>query len=531
VATAAVVRSWGLDFGLPHLGARPDEALVAQVAAQCARGWVFPAFLRYPTLFMYVLAVPYACWFLGALAAGRFHSAADFLAALDRDPTCFLLISRGLVVAFGVATVVVAYRLARRLVGERGGLAAALLLSLTYLHVRQSHFGTTDVPAAFFVAWAMLRVVRAANEPTLRNYAWAGVVAGLAAATKYVGVLVAVPMLVAHAATVRRARAPLRAILADRRILCFAAAIVAVFLAASPSVLARPALFLADVHAAADQLAAGHHVAVARGWWHHVSFTLLHGLGWPLLGCSLAGLIVLVALRPGAGAAFAAFPLAYYLLMGSARSVFVRYAVPLAPLLCVAAAAFIVTAADLLAQRLRPAGRAAVTAALAAAAVLPSAITTLRFDRLLARTDSRVVATRWAYDNLPPGAAVGQVNYLGFQILHLNRGRLARGRPPFREYTYSFQAGRFLPDGRAHRGSPRFVVIEESPLFSSRTPPSLRRLLRRHYTLRKSFRAMDPPPPAECFDRQDAFYLPYACFEGVLRPGPNVHIYERRPTR
>ena len=39
----------------------------------------------------------------------------------------------------------VVYRLAGAVLGRDTGLVAAFLLSLTYLHVRDSHFATTDV--------------------------------------------------------------------------------------------------------------------------------------------------------------------------------------------------------------------------------------------------------------------------------------------------------------------------------------------------------------------------------------------------
>jgi hypothetical protein len=30
------------------------------------------------------------------------------------------------------------------------------------------------------------------------------------------------------------------------------------------------------------------------------------------------------------------------------------------------------------------------------------------------------------------------------------------------------------------------------------------------------------------YDQQDAFYVPFAGFDAIRRPGPDVHIFERR---
>ena len=72
-------------------------------------------------------------------------------------------------------------------------------LALSYLHVRESHFGVTDVPMMFFAVCSMLFIVKSYySKASLRNYVLAGVFAGLAASTKYNGVLVAVSMVAVH---------------------------------------------------------------------------------------------------------------------------------------------------------------------------------------------------------------------------------------------------------------------------------------------------------------------------------------------
>jgi 4-amino-4-deoxy-L-arabinose transferase-like glycosyltransferase len=52
------------------------------------------------------------------------------------------------------------------------------------LHVRESHFVLTDVPATFFVCLTLL-LSSGRTSADARPFAWAGAAAGLAAATKY----------------------------------------------------------------------------------------------------------------------------------------------------------------------------------------------------------------------------------------------------------------------------------------------------------------------------------------------------------
>ena len=42
----------------------------------------------------------------------------------------------------------------------------------------------------------------------------------------------------------------------------------------------------------------------------------------------------------------------------------------------------------------------------------------------------------------------------------------------------------------------------------------------------KAFAAIDLNNKANLFDQVDAFYFPFAGMQGVVRPGPNIDIYE-----
>jgi hypothetical protein len=59
LALAALVRMWGLGFGLPHTGCRPDESVIIELAGQFWSGDLDPHFFRYPTLYIYLSSMAF----------------------------------------------------------------------------------------------------------------------------------------------------------------------------------------------------------------------------------------------------------------------------------------------------------------------------------------------------------------------------------------------------------------------------------------------------------------------------------------
>src|SRR5207249_487074 len=107
------------------------------------------------------------------------------------------------------------------------------------------------------------------------------------------------------------------------------------------------------------------------GWIYHLRFSLLHGLGLPLLAASLAGIVVMAWRRPVEALILGSFPAAYYLVAGDSANVFVRYMMPVIPFLCLSAAAFVDLVAGMAAGRLRM-PRSAVAAVFALVIVAPT---------------------------------------------------------------------------------------------------------------------------------------------------------------
>ena len=297
------------------------------------------------------------------------------------------------------------------------------------------------------------------------------------------------------------------------------------FLATSPYLLLDYPKALQDFRALQESMSVGMTPPelLGPGWIYHARFSLLHGLGAPLLTASVLGLGVMAIRQPAAALLLVSFPAAYYAVAGASANVFVRYMIPVLPFLCICAASFVDAAAELVARRttLR---QGLVAAVLAAAIVAPSAWSVVRFDTLLAREDSRNLAAQWVLENVPRGSTVYTTgNMYGHPPLE------DRIDPKFRLIGFDYRGNNFIEGRRSFVGAPDWIIVQRSALPYSHIPPLVLDVLPAQYQLVHVVRAVDLDVPGNVYDIQDGFYLPYGGFKDVRRPGPNLEIYRRRP--
>jgi 4-amino-4-deoxy-L-arabinose transferase-like glycosyltransferase len=122
-----------------------------------------------------------------AVASARF-----LVGAMNREWTSldevwegnFYVWARATTALLGVLTIVLVYRAGLRL-GTAAALFAALAMAIQPQHVRESHFALTDVPMTFFVVLTLVQSLSASQNPRPLEFLLAGIATGLAAATKY----------------------------------------------------------------------------------------------------------------------------------------------------------------------------------------------------------------------------------------------------------------------------------------------------------------------------------------------------------
>jgi hypothetical protein len=513
---AAILRVWGIGFGLPHTWARPDEDAVMIPAVRVVQGDLNPHWFQYPSAYMYALAPLYAAYYVEQRVRGGIESRSDLLDLYFRFPDSFHLLDRWLAATLGVLTVLALYAAARLLVTETAALLSAFFLAVAPLHVRDSHFGVADVPATCMIVAAFWAIARWSASPSSARLVCAGALCGLAASTKYNAAIVILPAVLALLMRARDERLPASAIVRSGTLLCGSA--IAAFIAGTPYALLDVREFVNGVGAVGQHLAGGHGRDLGLGWIHHLRVTLVEGLGLPLLVAALGGMLWMFRAAPRTAALVFSFPLAYYAAAGSTRTVFFRYMIPVLPFLALGAAWAVDRAAAAWSPRVRPAW---FSAAVAAVLVVVPAIDVVQMNLRLQRTDSRVLAADWMRDHVPAGLTVYQSGAF--------YGHLQFGRPPrFREAALG-SGESFTVNGTPLAGPPDLLVVQSSPLMYSDDVPLIARMAARGYEQIAEIRACDlSQASANVYDPLDAFYLPLRGMRGVERPGPNIAIYRRR---
>jgi hypothetical protein len=295
------------------------------------------------------------------------------------------LLARFLQVVFGTLSLVLLYRIGRRVSSPAVGLWAALVLAAVPWHLRQSAIYKPDILLVLTTLLAFAAALALAERPTRRRFALAGAAVGLALASKYNAGPAAFPVIVAALAgggwRERRRWAGL---------LLAGAASLGVFLALNPFVVLDPGLYVADFsetlrHYEREAAGATRLGVLAHGLRSLISPSFLG----PVFGTlGLLGL-ALPGRREGSGAArlgpaMAASYVAGYapLYALSTHNPSEHNWLPVAPFLALGAARALVGAGDFLAGRLGAARRPAAAAAglaLAAALAVPITLFTWRF--------------------------------------------------------------------------------------------------------------------------------------------------------
>ena len=552
------LRLLGIDFGLPNTGCRPDEGVLVRKALAAAGGDLNPGFFHYPSFHIYTLAGLFGACYAAGWVAGFFSTPQDFLLQYFIDPSGLYLAGRILGALLGTASIYLVYLVGRQAGGVRAGLAGAAFLSVCFLHVRDSHYLTVDVPAAFYLLLAAVLLLRFLRTGGAGWLAASALFSGIAVSTKYnAAIVIAVfaGYLCARGLAQHRRSAPSPGdsgpAVSLRHAAVFAAVTAAAAALGTPYAILDFNSFAADVLSEREHFASGHGLDLGRGWTYHAAATLPAALGWPLYAAALAGCIVLLR-AGGAPAMLVVAMVFYYAVAGAGKTVFFRYMLPLAPFLCVAAACGLERLFAVV--RMRALWRTAVVLLVAA----PSLYASARLGILLQRTDTRLLAAEWIETHVPAGSRIAMVGSgFGYPRLHPGRDWLVQQREdylragfPAKSLALRLQYESYPPDPSYHLLSVlpdnphslrnrlvgvspgqlldsgvRWVVTQTHPLPVSQVDPGFARQLLRHGEAAAHYNPMRGSSRAS-FEMTDAFFVPYAGFGEVVRPGPELTIYE-----
>jgi hypothetical protein len=510
------LRASHLGWGLPGL-LHPDEhRYLGPAIIMAARGDLNPHYFQNPSLMIYLsyltllLMAPQSRAFLTAgsvFSLGVPNPRGDFLD---------MLAIRGVEVVAGTLTILAVYLATRELFDRRAALMSSLLLAISFLHVRNSHYATNDILATCLLAFSFYFVARIYTRGRASDYLLAGLIGGLATTAKYNVGLFAAAIVVAHLAQFFRTGPsvyPWR-----RHLLLPAAGALSVlaFLAGTPYALLDYPSFLADFR---SQYGYGSDVWNGQQSQPTAQLflsTLEWGLGLiPLILAAIGSL--LMARRSGWRAALLlAIPVSYFVVMSAQKLFFARFALPALPFLCILAGYAI--------WRLGQTRWHLLTALLLFAAIAQPLAMTLQHDRLLGRPDTRFLAAQWIDANIPHDATLAVESYSTLDPKFGWRGHGVKD-------SWLFWPENDESVAKAIGGAYRYVVVSDfgygpwqldgapsTTLPGPYAPLAARGRLVVQFT---PGRANSDLPYAI-----DEMYTPFWHLFDRERPGPTVRIYE-----
>lgn len=398
---AFAVRAYGANFGLPYLDHPDEQPIVDRALNIMLSGDFNPHWFKWPTLYIYIQSIVGIAHFLYGVLSGLYTSLPTSLGAM-RQPG-FYMWGRITTAIFGTATVYLTYEIGRKLYDSTTGLLASLFLAFSYLHVEESHFITPDVPMAFFTTLAFATSCLLLQRNARILYILSGLSIGLAMATKYNGFLIVVPLILAHLFT------PGERILSSN-IFIGLAFIMAGFLIGCPYSMLDLPTFL-------DELAfdiyhykfLGHPPYEGiNNWLHYSRYLFSTGLGGPLALAALGGIIICFISHKKKDILLMSFPLLYFAFLSSYKVNFVRNLMPLLPFLAVFAAHCVTTIVYGLLSRTTYLQRreGLMLLAIGLFLIYSPLRQIVKEDYLMAQKTTRVIATEWLEEHLPPGSRV-----------------------------------------------------------------------------------------------------------------------------
>ena len=278
----------------------------------------------------------------------------------------------------------------------------------------------------------MLYALRILNGGRARHYALAGAFVGLAATSKYPGVLSCLAVVAAHLLTFGFKPRPLGLL-----VLAGATAAAAAFLAA-------PYLFLDWQTTLADLAQEGRTTEIGG-----TGAGFIEDLGWILAelvssgigvaGAVLAGLGLawIVARRPRQGVVLLVFPVVLLFFLSSLPLRWSRWAIPLIPFAAVLIGLGVQTMSDLAGARCAPRVRYLISAVLALPVLVPLVAQSLAIAQHRTLPDTRDAARAWILEHVPEGSGL----FVEARGPHLPRGRYRFVAAPRGELTdYSMSA-------------------------------------------------------------------------------------------
>ena len=426
------LRIYGIQFGEPFRY-HPDEIKLVLQAGHFLEpaGWTVENFFRlgsYPPLYTYMLAGIYAACCGVYLLFGILPSILAVKEFYYTDTFAFHIIARYFTALLGTASIALVYYCGNRLFNRRVAIFASIVLATVFLHVRNSHFATVDIPATFMELAAFALCVKVYMEGGLKNYVVAGFLCGLAAAMKFNVGIIGVVFVVAHIfGEYNRGTLSFKRVFSKEMIVGVVSVVLG-FAVGCPMLLLDPVRFLSGVFRYSELQSYGK-VGLGGGFFSYFVGGMSPGFGvfshnstWEALGpvltiAGFVGTIWLIISKRQQNWLAVIFPVIFYIMIGKINYKTMRQFVPMLPFFILSAGIFI--DAMLVKLRGRDIWQKVIFVALILAIIIPESAKALRWSAVMSQPDPRTRAKVWVEEHVADGTHIA----------------LEKFGPPLLEYT------------------------------------------------------------------------------------------------
>ncbi len=365
------LRVYQFDWDLGHLY-HPDERFILMSTAAISLSWplnfsdlLSPQSSLIPRDFSYSYGTFsfYLLRIVAAILAGINH-ALPFVHALDatNDLGNLRLIGRPISALFDTASVYLIYRIGKRFYGPRVALLAAGLVTFSVIDIQLSHFYATDTILTALVLAAIAASASFLHTGRRRDAVLAGVFCGFALATKASAAPILVPVGMAQLLrlftndSIGRLRFHRRRQVAISQATAFATltlvAVAAAFIVAEPFAIIDFKHFIGGIVEQGSMVRGVADLPYTRQYFGRPAYLYflenltIFGVGVPLGLAMIAGTVYVCArnfrlLRAG-DVILLSYVLPYFAITGNFWAKFLRYMLPISPILALFAAMFLV---------------------------------------------------------------------------------------------------------------------------------------------------------------------------------------------
>lgn len=390
-----LLRIWGVRQGMPYaFNADENAHFVPKAIGLFGHGYN-PHYFVNPPAYTYLLHMVFSVWFGGR--DGVYHAYAT-------DPASVFVVARVTAGVAGTLAVWLLYIAGQRLFDRRVGLLAAALFGVSFLPIFYSHLALNDVPTLAPICLALVGAAGILRYGRLVDYLVAGAGLGFAAAFKYTGGIVILPVFGAAAAQFLAVGGRKPAL----RGLAFAggAALLA-FVIANPYALFSFSEFKDGLNhqtTVADDAIGKLGLTEDNGVIYYL-WTFTWGLGFVPAFAALGSVAVLWRDERRLVWILAPAPILFLLFMGSQTRFFGRWLMPVFPMVCLLAAYLMLELADRLGKR-QPALRPTFVVIAALLLCGQGIVSSLHNGLVLSRADTRNTTRDWMVANIPPKSKI-----------------------------------------------------------------------------------------------------------------------------